>query len=761
MNLKDYLIHNNINDYVSFKRSEMYSVYKDSFEKYFEECKYKNKKAVIHYIKRNCDLKCTCGSGLDVYWEQNNGHFGNSCSMCKIKVDNSNGVKRSRMKESTYDGEIYSLNETLERLGEIEDISIYLGSGKQRKFIKAYRKLYFSILKHTENLNKMSGVCLRARIYSLNDPNKYRCKCGELVKRFDNVELKFHPVCKDCEPKRDSIEWFKLYHPENWEERFKKNREERRKRMKGIHSEEWYINKYGESIGKHMHKRHIDNMLSNQSRNMHSKISQKLFKSLVNEGFTDSEFAKHPKERMFYLSDEYSKKMGQKRIFVDFLHKDKVIEFQGNYWHKNTSEKDKLRKEFLESEGYKVLFIYENEYKEDEIRELKKCINFLNDIPVQNRFLISTKSGYSHFMNIANNGSKETLKFTFDDRTIEVSKKHKFFGPRGEIMAQDLVVGQMVETKNGLETIVNIETGENEVYDVIDSEDHTYYGNGVLNHNCNFLGSSSTLISAEKLSQMTSQECEEIRDGKLKIYQYPVKGHQYIMTVDAAKDGTDFFAVQVVDITDFNFKQVAAAQLQIDYLLMPEFINEWAEMYNNPYLIIENNEGAGQSIADQMRNDYEYENLHYDKDVGRNRKKKYPGFRTTPKTRKQILQTLKLFIENDKLEVVDRATIQEFFQFILINNKYQADEGAHDDMIMSLGLVFVPFCNSRNFEDMKLLVKNLYNDAELSESEKVNFGEMMTIGSFDDGTDEEYLMEQGKKEYMSMEEFMEDQEGFF
>lgn len=37
----------------------------------------------------------------------------------------------------------------------------------------------------------------------------------------------------------------------------------------------------------------------------------------------------------------------------------------------------------------------------------------------------------------------------------------------------------------------------------------------------------------------------------------------------------------------------------------------------------------------------------------------------------------------------------------------------------------------------------------------------MTIGSFDDGTDEEYLMEQGKKEYMSMEAFMEDQDGFF
>lgn len=491
---------------------------------------------------------------------------------------------------------------------------------------------------------------------------------------------------------------------------------------------------------------------------MHSKISQKLFNSLVDEGFTDSEFAGHPKERMFYLTDNYSKKMGQKRIFVDFLYEDKIIEFQGDYWHKDTSEKDELRKKFLESEGYKVLFIYENEYKEDEVRELKKCVNFLNCAPVQNRFLISTKSGYSQFMTITNNGLKETLKFTFDDRNIEVSKKHIFFGPSGEIMAKDLKVGQMIYTKNGLKTILSIDKGENEVYDVIETEDHTYYGNGVLNHNCQFLGSSHTLISADRLRRMQSQDVEEIRDGKLRIYEYPIPKNQYIMTVDSAKDGADFFAVQIINITDFNFKQVATARLQIDYLLMPEFINEWCEMYNNPYLIIENNEGAGQSIADQMKNDYEYENLHYDKDVGRNKKKKYPGFRTTSKTRKLILQTLKLFIENDKLTVVDSDTIKEFFQFILINNKFQADEGAHDDMVMSLAMAFVPFCNSKNFDSMKSLVKNLYNH-ELSDIEKVNFVELMSVGAFDDGTDDDFLEPQ-KKYYESLEEAMLDQEGF-
>jgi len=286
---------------------------------------------------------------------------------------------------------------------------------------------------------------------------------------------------------------------------------------------------------------------------------------------------------------------------------------------------------------------------------------------------------------------------------------------------------------------------------------------GIIYFNQNYaneaIGSSHTLISSDKLSKMKSREVLEIRDGKLKIYHYPKENHQYIMSVDAAKDGTDAFAVQIIDITDFNFVQVASANLQIDYLLMPEFINEWAEFYNFPYLIIENNEGAGQSIADQMRNDYEYENLHYDKDVGRNRKKKYPGFRTTPKTRKQILQTLKLFIENDKLKINDKTTINEFYQFILINNKFQADDGAKDDMVMSLAITFAPFCNSKNFEDMKKLVSLLYQNDTNEENQKTSFSELLTIGTFDSGTDEDYKSSKNK-EYETIEDAVLELEGF-
>jgi len=280
------------------------------------------------------------------------------------------------------------------------------------------------------------------------------------------------------------------------------------------------------------------------------------------------------------------------------------------------------------------------------------------------------------------------------------------------------------------------------------------------NYENSFLGSSYTLISSDKLALMQHSDIEEIRDAKLKIYHYPKKKHKYIMSIDAAKDGTDAFAVQIVDITDFRFIQVASAQLQIDYLLMPEFINEWCELYNNPYLIIENNEGAGQSIADQMYQTYDYENLHFDKDIGRNKRKKYPGFRTTTKTRKQMLQTMKLFIENNKLEINDKSTINEFFQFILLKNKFQADEGAHDDMIMSLALVFVPFCNAKNFNDMKALITNIYKSDTIADSEKVEFGDLLSVGSFDDGTDEEYL-ENKNSEYLSIEDAMDNMSGFY
>lgn len=320
--------------------------------------------------------------------------------------------------------------------------------------------------------------------------------------------------------------------------------------------------------------------------------------------------------------------------------------------------------------------------------------------------MISTANGMNHFYQMVEGAKKDENDMTF----FEVNWKDvPRFKPDGSVFESEEFKDSVVR-KHGM---VYFEQN---------------YGN-------NFLGSSYTLISTEKMKEMTPKEPEMIRDNKLNIYEYPQKGHNYFMMVDPAKDGKDAFAVQILDVTTLNFKQVASAQLDIEYLKMPAYLMEWCELYNNPHLIIENNEGAGQSIADQIHRDYEYENLYFDLENAKSRKrKKYPGFRTTRGNRSQLLNTLKLFIENGMLEIVDKATIDEFYSFILTKNKYQADDGAHDDMIMALAIGFAPFLSTRNFDDMGALIEKMYSDDIQSD---VSFTSTLTIGSFDDFTDEE------------------------
>ena len=319
--------------------------------------------------------------------------------------------------------------------------------------------------------------------------------------------------------------------------------------------------------------------------------------------------------------------------------------------------------------------------------------------------LISTANGMNHFQKIWQGALKNKNGYkAFNVHWEEVPR----YGPDGSLIPPEVFKEKIIE-KHAL-----IYWNQN-------------YGN-------EFIGSSHTLINSKLLIEMDAGEIIDKIDNKLKVYVAPKKEHQYIMTVDAAKDGTDAFAVNITDITTFEFEQVAMAKLQIDYLLMPEFLFEWCTLYNLPYLIIENNEGAGQSIADQMYRSYEYENLHFDKDI-RNKKKKYPGFRTTVSTRKQILSTMKLFIENNKYTIHDKSTINELLTFILLNEKYQADDGCHDDCVMALALTFAPFVNNKNFEDMKLVIKALYNQDKYSEDSE-SLADMLVVGAFNDGTSE-------------------------
>lgn len=352
---------------------------------------------------------------------------------------------------------------------------------------------------------------------------------------------------------------------------------------------------------------------------------------------------------------------------------------------------------------------------------------------------ISTPNGLNHFYSMVKDSKKRKVIENVQESEIEKIKKKE--------TVLDVVKNkygtfdvQIDKPSNDME-LITVDWREVPRYDrkgnlidpetfkqqVIDRQGLQYF---LQAYACEFLGSSHTLISGDVLKDIESvkpkdkifvQGTEEF----VKIYEEPLENHKYILSVDPAKDGRDYFALHMIDVTKFPFKQVASGRLQIDYLLMPNFLYEFGISYNTAFTIIENNEGAGQSIADTLKRDFEYENLYYDR-TG-NKFKNYPGFRTTTKSRAQLLETLKLLIENKKLEIYDADTILELQRFILVKKKFQAEEGFHDDLVMSLAIAFCLFNDIQNFEDFKEVTKSIYSESE------TDFADYITIGNFDDG----------------------------
>ena len=266
-----------------------------------------------------------------------------------------------------------------------------------------------------------------------------------------------------------------------------------------------------------------------------------------------------------------------------------------------------------------------------------------------------------------------------------------------------------------------------------------------------FLGSSDTLIAGDILQEIETriEEIETVNRyiPKLEVYKKPEKNNIYIITGDSSKDGKDDFSINVTNISKFPFEQVAWANIQVDYIIMPEYLDTIGRLYNNALIIVENNEGSGQSITDTLWGVYEYENLYRDKNIeGKVGFKKYTGFRTTPKSRSLILKLLKLFIEEEKLIINSNETLKQLYTFTLSKkNKYEAETGYKDDAVMSLAITFAPFMENKRFDDYLLFVKEI--KTQESELKTKEFLSALDIGVVDTGEDyeEQIRLEEARK----------------
>lgn len=211
---------------------------------------------------------------------------------------------------------------------------------------------------------------------------------------------------------------------------------------------------------------------------------------------------------------------------------------------------------------------------------------------------------------------------------------------------------------------------------------------------CEFLGSSNTLINGRTLSQMSSMDPVYYNDMGLMLYEEPNRERTYVITVDVARGvGGDYSAFTVVDVTEMPYKLVGKFKNNtIAPMLFPEVIRKTARDYNNAMVLVETNDIGGQ-IADILYSELEYENIL---STVKENNQTYisPGFsksttlgvRTTKTVKRQGCFAIKSLLEEKKLNIFDADTIHEFSTFVEKSGTYVADEGYHDDLVMTLVL---------------------------------------------------------------------------
>ena len=279
-------------------------------------------------------------------------------------------------------------------------------------------------------------------------------------------------------------------------------------------------------------------------------------------------------------------------------------------------------------------------------------------------------------------------------------------------------------------------------------------------YECEFLGSSNTLIHPTKLRNMVYKHPIAQADGGLKIYEEPEKDTIYAIVVDTARGaGADYSAFIVVNVSTMPYRQVAAFRNNlISPLIYPNIIYGAAVKYNDALVLVETND-IGQQVADILHYDLEYDGVLVTANNGRTGQSLSGGFATTThygvKTSKQVKRigcaTLKTLVESDKFLIYDYDTIYELSRFSLKNSlkgnqSYEAEDG-NDDMAMCCvlfaWLTTQPYLKEITNVDIRMQIYE--QNEKMLEQQMLPFGLLSTGDDIHDEEVNEPLFDGGPK----------------
>ena len=256
---------------------------------------------------------------------------------------------------------------------------------------------------------------------------------------------------------------------------------------------------------------------------------------------------------------------------------------------------------------------------------------------------------------------------------------------------------------------------------------------------CDFIGSTQTLIDPKKLKCLAWKTPVEKTDDGIKVYEKSKEDHQYVMCVDVSRgQEIDYHAITVIDITETPYKVVCSFRNNtMSPMVLPNLVYRIGNKYNTAHALIEIND-IGAQVADILHHELEYDNILVTSVRGRKGQTLDGGFgsaqsqlgvRTTKAVKRVGCSIIKSMVEEDKIVVEDFETIEEMVSFVAKANSYEAEKGHHDDLMMTL-VLFGWLSTQSYFKDLTNfdLRKNLFQE-KIQKLED----ELTPFGFIDDG----------------------------
>lgn len=172
--------------------------------------------------------------------------------------------------------------------------------------------------------------------------------------------------------------------------------------------------------------------------------------------------------------------------------------------------------------------------------------------------------------------------------------------------------------------------------------------------------------------------------GQIRIWKEPEENRPYVIGGDTAGDGSDEFTADVIDnITD---EQVATYENLTDETLYARQMYCLGHYYNTAVIAIESNFSSYPNK--------ELNRIGYPKMFVREVEDTYTGainhsfgFRTTSKTKPVLVARIKDMVREKVNKINDRKTLNQMLTFVKDDGgHYAAQEGKHDDKVMSYGI---------------------------------------------------------------------------